>query len=102
MVNFFADLPQIWHILKFSKIFSVHPISNKKICPGILRNHAFYKLEDICKDFQNFEITDTPSFSADLPQTWHILTFSKTSLNRLYQKIILPPTNFGKTSFFTN
>ena len=39
-------------------------------------------------------------FFTDLPQTWHILAFSKTFLNRSCQQKIIPHTNFTKPSFF--
>ena len=38
-------------------------------------------------------------FFTDLPQTWHILAFSKTFLNRSCQQKIIPHTNVAKPSF---
>ena len=65
----------------------------------MLRNQAFYKLEDIYKDFWNFEITDRVCFFRWFTLNLAYFDIFKKFLNRSYQRKRIPHTNFTKPCF---
>ena len=65
----------------------------------MLRNQAFYKLEDIYKDFWNFEITDRVCFFRRFTLNLEYFDIFVKFLNTSYQQKKTPHTNFTKSCF---